>query len=149
MPRTHSNTYDNKNDDCYLFYAQNRKAMMHVPKQNRKKIDSKSKACIMVGYSETSKAYRLMDPESKQIHISRDVIFIENERCTTNEVNVGEMSNNNFVYVLDTVSTVQVTTENSMDSNLDPTEGSIDKSLASNRHLRQSNYDVGAELKDR
>lgn len=28
------------------------KAMMHIPKEKRKKFDSKSKACIMVGYSE-------------------------------------------------------------------------------------------------
>jgi len=31
----------------------------------------------MVGYSETSKAYRLFDPETRKILLSRDVHFIE------------------------------------------------------------------------
>lgn len=55
------------------------KAMMHIVKQKRKKFDAKSKECIMVGYAENSKAYRLLDPETNRIHISRDVIFLENE----------------------------------------------------------------------
>jgi hypothetical protein len=37
----------------------------------------KSHKCIMVGYSETSKAYRLYDPENNEILIMRDVIFDE------------------------------------------------------------------------
>ena len=35
------------------------KAYMHVPKENRKKWDSKTKKCIFVGYSITRKGYRL------------------------------------------------------------------------------------------
>lgn len=57
------------------------KAMMHVPKEKRKKFDPKSIQCIMVGYSETSKAYRLFDSAAMKTIISRDVVFLEDERC--------------------------------------------------------------------
>lgn len=40
----------------------------------------------MVGYSETFKAYRLMDLDTKKIVISRDVIFIEGRYKNSNEI---------------------------------------------------------------
>lgn len=50
---------------------------MHIPKQKRKKLDEKSMKCILLGYSRESKVYRLMEPNTKKIYISRDVIFDE------------------------------------------------------------------------
>jgi transposase InsO family protein len=55
------------------------KAMAHVPKEKRKKLDAKSTECILVGYCAESKAYRLIDKQSNKLIISRDVIFIETE----------------------------------------------------------------------
>lgn len=47
---------------------------------NRKKLDSKSKQYIFVGYCEESKGYRLVDPENPTTCIkSRDVVFFENK----------------------------------------------------------------------
>lgn len=54
-----------------------------------------------------------MDPDTNKIIISRDVAFIEDERCTMNEVNDGEMSNDNLVYVLDIPDESQRIIENS------------------------------------
>lgn len=53
------------------------KSMSHIPREKRGKFDPKSKAHILVGYSSTSKGYRLYDIASKKIIISRDVTFFE------------------------------------------------------------------------
>lgn len=49
----------------------------HVPDEKRGKLDDKSEKCIFVGYSEASKAYKLYNPITKKVIISRDVIFNE------------------------------------------------------------------------
>ena len=68
-----------KKPDVSNFKVFGCKAYMHVPKELRKKWDSKSKKCIFIGYSTTSKGYRLYDPQSWKVHVSRDVLFDEDE----------------------------------------------------------------------
>ncbi|BAT97493.1 hypothetical protein VIGAN_09095000, partial [Vigna angularis var. angularis] len=48
----------------------------HVPNERRRNLDDKSETLILVGYYPTG-AYRLYNPEKKQIVISRDVIADE------------------------------------------------------------------------
>lgn len=55
-------------------------AFVHIPKEERKKLDEKSIRCIFVGYSQTQKAYRFWEPKSRTIKISRDVTFDEHHR---------------------------------------------------------------------
>jgi len=43
----------------------------------RTKLDDKSLSYVLLGVSEESKAYRLYDPTSQRIIISRDVLFEE------------------------------------------------------------------------
>jgi transposase InsO family protein len=50
---------------------------VHVPKEKRSKLDAKTRECIMVGYCEDSKAYRLYCPFSGRLVKSRDVVFDE------------------------------------------------------------------------
>ena len=50
-------------------------AHVHVPDQKRIKLDDKSIQCVLLGVSDESKAYRLFDPVSKKIIVSRDVVF--------------------------------------------------------------------------
>ena len=50
--------------------------MVHVPKQKRKKWDAKAHECILTGFEEDVKAYRLWDPKAKQIIKRRDVTFL-------------------------------------------------------------------------
>uniref|UniRef100_A0A2N9FY74 Integrase catalytic domain-containing protein n=1 Tax=Fagus sylvatica TaxID=28930 RepID=A0A2N9FY74_FAGSY len=52
---------------------------VHVSDSKRKKLDDKSFQCVLLGMSEESKAYRLYDPASKKIVVSRDVFFEESE----------------------------------------------------------------------
>ncbi|GAU33536.1 hypothetical protein TSUD_143290 [Trifolium subterraneum] len=50
----------------------------HVPDARRKKLDGKSEPMVFVGYHRTG-AYRLYNPTSDKIEISRDVKVLENE----------------------------------------------------------------------
>lgn len=50
---------------------------MHIPKQFRKKLNPKSKKMILVGYQGDSANYRLYDPVTKRISVTRDVVFNE------------------------------------------------------------------------
>jgi hypothetical protein len=52
-------------------------AFIHIPKADRRKLDSKSLKCYFVGYALTQKAYRFWDLNQRKIKISRDVIFDE------------------------------------------------------------------------
>ena len=51
------------------------KALVRIPAAFRKKLDSKSKECIFVGYSDSTKGNRLVDPVTKKLQIARDVFF--------------------------------------------------------------------------
>ena len=48
-----------------------------IPRNQRSKLDPKSKCCVFVGYDYSVKGDRLWDPSSQKIVISRDVTFDE------------------------------------------------------------------------
>ena len=50
-------------------------AYPHVPKIERKKLDIKTRKCVLLGYGTNQKGYRLHDVERKNIVHSRDVVF--------------------------------------------------------------------------
>jgi hypothetical protein len=52
-------------------------AYVHVVDQKRQNLDPKSESCIFVGYSVQSKAYKLYNPVTNNIVVSRNVIFDE------------------------------------------------------------------------
>eukprot|EP00253_Pinus_taeda_P003406 PITA_03406 len=54
-------------------------AYAHVPNQLRNKLDSKGEKCVFIGYCDESKAYKLYNPSTKKLIVSRDVQFIEDE----------------------------------------------------------------------
>ena len=49
----------------------------HILDQKRKKLDDKGKKWIFLGVSDQSKAYKLYNPKTKKILVSRDVVFDE------------------------------------------------------------------------
>lgn len=53
--------------------------MVHVPKQKRAKWDPKSKKLLFVGYDDNIKGFRCIDPTTKKITVSRDVVFLESK----------------------------------------------------------------------
>lgn len=50
-----------------------------VEAPHRKKLDDRSRALVHLGTEPGSKAYRLFDPVSKRITVSRDIVFMEDE----------------------------------------------------------------------
>jgi hypothetical protein len=52
-------------------------AYVHVPKENRSKLDNKAKKCIFIGYKDGVKSYNIWNPETKKTFYSRDVVFRE------------------------------------------------------------------------
>lgn len=52
--------------------------MAHTPKQQKIKWDKKSQEMLLVGYSETTKAYRLYNTMTNNAIVCRDVTIMEN-----------------------------------------------------------------------
>lgn len=55
------------------------KTFVHIPKDERSKLDGKSKECIFLGYGHEEFGYRLWDPKDKKVIRSRDVVFFEDQ----------------------------------------------------------------------
>ena len=52
-------------------------AYAHIPKEERAKFNSKTRKCVLLGYGNVTKGYRLYDLAQKRIIHSRDVQFNE------------------------------------------------------------------------
>ncbi|XP_074328337.1 uncharacterized protein LOC141666242 [Apium graveolens] len=73
---------------------------MKIPKVHTRKLDDRSKMVIYLGKEPGTKAHRLYDPKTGQLHVSRDVKFEENRgwHWVTNTGGKGE-TQNSFVVV--------------------------------------------------
>jgi hypothetical protein len=52
-------------------------AYVHVPKENRSKLDKKVEKCIFISYKDGVNGYKIWNLESKKYSYSRDVVFRE------------------------------------------------------------------------
>ena len=55
------------------------KACVHVPKDERSKLDVKTKQCIFIGYGQDEFGYHFYHPVDKKLIRSRDVVFFEDQ----------------------------------------------------------------------
>ena len=55
---------------------------LHVPKDERDKLDAKSKRCIFLGYGFTTTEYHLYNLNARKVLHSHDVIFDEMQRVS-------------------------------------------------------------------
>ena len=55
------------------------RAFVHIPKDERSKLDPRAKQCIFLGYGHEEFGYRLYDPVDKKVVRSRDVVFLEDQ----------------------------------------------------------------------
>ncbi|KAA0039326.1 copia-type polyprotein [Cucumis melo var. makuwa] len=60
-------------------------AYAHIPDQKRSKLDDKSEKYIFVGYDVSSKGYKLYNPVTKKMIVSRDVVFDEEASWNWND----------------------------------------------------------------
>jgi hypothetical protein len=61
-------------------------AYVHVPKENKSKMDKKAEKCIFIGYKDGLKGYNLWNPETKKVVYNQDVLFIEMKDFVKQEV---------------------------------------------------------------
>ena len=54
-------------------------AYVHIPKDKRGKLDSKSRKCILFGYGSVRKGYQVFDPFTQKVSYSRNVKFNEQD----------------------------------------------------------------------
>ena len=57
----------------------------YVPQVKRDKLNKKAEPRVFIGYSNTSKAYRIFQPQNGKIIVSRDVKFIEDKQWNWEE----------------------------------------------------------------
>lgn len=55
------------------------KAFVHIPQDERSKLDAKTRQCILLGYDLDEFGYKLFDPIEKKVVRSRDVVFVEDQ----------------------------------------------------------------------
>ena len=72
-------------------------AYAQVPKETRQKLDPNMRKCMFIGYALTCKQYRLYDPISKRLIISRDAVF--NEKEAYHECAVGKRGEKVLYYI--------------------------------------------------
>jgi hypothetical protein len=61
-------------------------AYVHVPKENKSKLDKKVEKCIFIGYKDGLKGYNLWNTETKNVGYIRDVVFREMKDVVKQEV---------------------------------------------------------------
>ena len=61
---------------------------MHVPNEQRSKLDDKATLCISIGYGDEEFGYMLWDSKKKKIDKSKDVVLHEHETIKDMEKNV-------------------------------------------------------------
>nr|GMD66941.1 Retrovirus-related Pol polyprotein from transposon TNT 1-94 [Ipomoea batatas] len=67
----------------------------------RDKLDKRAEPGIFVGYSLTSNAYRVFQPDTRRILISRDVSFMENDKWSWNNAEIQQPNDLNHDELID------------------------------------------------
>ena len=75
--KTPEEIFSSKKPDVSHFRVFDCPVYFHVPKEKRSKLDASGKKGMFVGYSETSKAYRIYVAGQREVEICHDVTFDE------------------------------------------------------------------------
>lgn len=88
---------------------------VHIPKDARKKVDSKTHACMFLGIDSETKAYRLFDNKRKKVVISRDTICDET-RLGFKYISQNEPSSLNYTLLSSNQTNAREPSESTTDS---------------------------------
>ncbi|GJZ88807.1 putative RNA-directed DNA polymerase [Tanacetum coccineum] len=80
------NTAGLERQRCFIpsFTSFGCKAFMHIPKDERSKLDVNTKPCMFLRYGQDRFGYRLYDPVQKRLVRSQDVVFEEDQTLKDN-----------------------------------------------------------------
>ena len=82
--KTLEEVFSGKKPDVSHLRAFGSPVYFHVPKGKRSKLDAFGKKGMLVGYSETSEAYRFYVPGRREVEICQDVTFDEDASHESN-----------------------------------------------------------------
>eukprot|EP00253_Pinus_taeda_P022501 PITA_22501 len=71
-------------------------AYVHVPKEKRTKLDTKSEKCIFIGYRDGLKGYKLWNSVTRKVVYNQDVVFREVKDVIKHEVQPKELEKIEF-----------------------------------------------------
>jgi len=111
-------------------------AHVHIPDQKRSKLDDKSHPCILLGVSDESKAYKLFDPVTGCVIVSRDVVFEEDKSWKWNEN--AEMSKTEVLDWENEAVTVDPVNENAEFTSPETSEDEVHRSASNSEHVDSS-----------
>lgn len=112
------------------------RAYVHIPKDERSKLDDKAKECIFLCYGHEEFGYRLWDQVARKLIRSRDVVFLEDQIVSGEEKNDESQSSLEIHIIPTSVSTLVVhddhggTGEDNDDGPTEPVEQAPPESLA-------------------
>lgn len=75
---TPEEVWSGKKPDLSHFKVFGCEAMVKIPQEKLQKLDAKASKMIFIGYCETTKGYKFINPKTHKVIVSRDVIFMEN-----------------------------------------------------------------------
>lgn len=78
--------WNSRKPDVSYFHIFGCEVYAHIPDELRRKLDVKAEKYIFLGYSEQSKAYKLLNKKTEKIKINRDVVFLDKYDNTSEEI---------------------------------------------------------------
>ena len=110
---------------------------IHIPKEKRTKLDPSKKKGIFVGYSKSSKDYRIYFPGFKKIDISRDVTFDEDSAYIKSRKRPAEELEETRA---PTIHDTNMNEESQEDRELEEPQEPVDPPLEKNPHKRKPTW---------
>lgn len=106
--------------------------------ENCKKLDSRNKKFIFVGYCEGTKGYRLIDPEyPKKCVKAKHVAFLENKFINRNVSNDDKSIDSDVVWLYNSNDTTLSTSDEPEGQSLDSTESSLSDIQSDDTNIRR------------